>query len=299
MANSRIGAENFTLAKILTDVAGGSTTYDTPFAISKKLIKVGVKNATSMEPQHADDQTVDIYTEDGDITIDINFTDLTEDEKALIMGQTMVAGVRSPSPTDVKPYFCAMWKSKKRNGHYKYYKILKVMFKEPDEDFETKADKTTPQTDNISGTGIQRLSDGLRKRIADADSTSYVAGTGSGWFTTGDLTPDTTPPTISSTLPAAAADNVVVSGFTFAWTFSEAILPACVKASNFFLFADVAMTLVPGVLVQSVDGTVITFTPTNPLTAATVYKAIATTEIADCSNNKLAATDVRKFTMAA
>lgn len=299
MANSRIGAEQFTVSKVLTDPAGGTATYDTPYALTKKLIKIGVKNKSSMDAQYADNQTVDVIAEDGDITIDIESTDLTEDEKAMFFGQTMVAGVRTPNPaTDVRPYFCAMWKSKKRNGNYKYYKILKVMFTEPDEDFETKKEKTTPQTDKISGTGIQRLADGLRKRVADADAATWVAATGTGWFTSGDITVDAVAPTIASTLPAANAVGVVIAGFTYAWTFSKAILPTTVVAGNFFLISDVAMTVVPGTLSQNGAGTVITFTPTSPLTTALVYKAVATTDIADLSNNKLAATDVRKFTMA-
>ena len=297
MANSRIGAEQLTLAKVLTDVAAGSTTYDTPVAISKKLIKIGVKNNSSADPQYADDQTVDIYAEDGDVTIDIDITDLTEDEKAIIFGQTMAAGVRTPSTIDVKPYFAVSWKSKKRNGSYKYYKVLKIMFSEPDETFDTKAEKAAPQIDKISGLGIQRLSDGLRKRIADADSTTYIAGTGTGWFTTGDIAVDIVAPTIASTLPAAAATAVAVTA-VFAWTFSEPILASTVKAGNFFVMADIAMTIVAGVLSQNPEGTVVTFTPAASLTALTAYKAVATSDISDLSNNKLEGTDVRKFTTA-
>ena len=298
MANSRIGAENLTLSKILTDAAGGSTTYDGPLAIAKKLIKIGVKNSSSMDPQFADDQTVDLYVEDGDVQIEIDITDLTEDEKALLFGQTMVAGVRTPNPaTDVRPYFCVSWKSKKRNLKYKYYKILKVMFSEPDEEFSTKEEKSVPQTDKISGTGIQRLSDGLRKRIADADAATWAAATGTGWFTSGDIAVDIVAPTIESTLPAAAATAVAVTA-TFAWTFSEPILITTVIAGNFFVFEDVAGTLVAGTLNQNVAGTVITFTPTDNLTALTAYRAVATADISDLSNNKLAATDVRKFTCA-
>ena len=298
MANSRIGAETLTLSKILSDVVEGTTTYDTPLAIAKKLIKIGVKNSSSIDPQFADDQTVDLYVEDGDVQIEIDITDLTEDEKALLFGQTMVAGVRTPNPaTDVRPYFCVSWKSKKRNLKYKYYKILKVMFSEPDEEFSTKEEKSVPQTDKISGTGIQRLSDGLRKRIADADAATWAAATGTGWFTSGDITVDIVAPTIASTLPAAAATAVAVTS-TFTWTFSEPILATTVIAGNFFVFADIAGTLVAGTLNQNVAGTVITFTPTVNLTALTAYRAVATGDISDLSNNKLVATDVRKFTCA-
>lgn len=295
-ANSRIGAENFTVSKILTDVAGDSTTYDTPYEFTKKLIKLGVKNKSSTEMQYADDQTVDVYSEDGDIDLDIENTDITEDEKALLFGQTMAAGVRTPSPSDVKPYFCVMWKSKKRDGTYKYYKILKVMFKEPDEDFETKKDKTAPQTDKIQGVGIQRLSDGRRKRIADASSASWVAGTGTGWFTTGDISPDTTPPTVIVSPLDTATDVAITANIT--WTFDEAILASLVTAANFFVMkAD--GTPVAGALSIGTNDTVVTFDPTSSLDNSTDYIAIATTGVKDKSGNALAATSVSNFTTVA
>ena len=292
-ANSRIGAENLTLAKILTDVAGGSTTYDTPFAISKKLIKVGVKNKGSMEPQYADDSTVDIYTEDGDIDLSIDFTDLTVDEQALIMGQTMVAGVRTPNPaTDVRPYWCVMWKSKKRNLAYKYYKILKVMFSEMDEEFATKEDKTQPQTDSISGTGIQRLSDGLRKRIADADSTTYIAGTGTDWFTTADVVVDAVAPTVTI-VPLDEAIGVATSAAVI-WTFDKAILLSDVIADNFML-VKVGVNIA-GTLTINALNTIVTFTPTSALSAG-VHTAIATVGVRSASNIPLAAPSVTTFTV--
>ena len=293
MANSRIGAENLTLAKILTDVAGGATTYDTPFAISKKLIKIGVKNKGSMEPQYADDMAVDIYTEDGDIDLSIDITDLTEDEKALAMGQTMVAGVRSPDPaTDVKPYWCVMWKSKKRNGKYKYYKILRVMFSEPDEDFETKKEKNAPQTDQISGTGIQRLSDGRRKRTADEDSATWLAATGTNWFTTADIIVDAVAPTLTI-VPLNAAVGVAV-GAAVIWTFNKAILPSTMSADNFML-TKVGVNIA-GTLTINAANTIVTFTPTAILSVG-VHTAIATVGVRSASNIPLAAPSVTTFTV--
>jgi len=296
-ANSRIGAEQLTLAKLLTDPAGGTTTYDTPFALTKKLMKIGVKNKTSQDPQYADDQTVDVYTEDGDVTLDIDITDLTVDEMALIMGQTMAAGVRTPNPaTDVRPYFAVSWKSKKRNGNYKYYKVLKVIFSEPDEDFETKKEKSTPQTDKITGMGIQRISDGLRKRIADADSATYVAGTGSAWFTTGDITPDTTPPTVT-VVPADAATGQLAT-VNVVWTFDEAIQPVYATGANFTL-TKADGTAVAGAVTISTDNTVVTFNPTASLDASGVYIAFASANVKDMSGNAMAANSVTNFTVSA
>lgn len=298
MANSRIGAENLTLAKMLTDVADVATTYDTPFAISKKLIKISVKQASSMDPQYADDQSVDVYAEDGDITIDIDVTDLTEDEKAIILGNTVAAGVRSPAKTDTKPYFAASWKSKKRDGTYKYYKILKVMFTEGDEEFETKKDKTTPQTDKISGTGIGRLSDGLRKRVADASSPSYVAASVANWFTAGDITPDTTPPTVT-VAPIDTATNQAAT-VNVVWTFDEAILASLVTddptgTNPYFFVMKADGTAVAGALTIGTNDTVVTFNPTDNLTAGADYVSICTTGVKDKSGNALAANCVANF----
>lgn len=292
-ANSRIGAESLTLSKILSDVVSGATTYDTPVAITKKLMKISIRNSSSMDPQYADDSTVDVYTEDGDIGVDIDTSDLTEDEKALVFGQTMVAGVRTPNPaTDVRPYFCVSWKSKKRNLAYKYYKILKVMFKEPDEDFETRKEKSVPQTDKITGIGIQRLSDGLRKRIADADSTTWVAGTGTGWFTTADIVVDAIAPTLTI-VPLNAAVGVAI-GAVVVWTFNKAILPSTMSADHFMLTK--AGVNIAGGLSINVANTIVTFTPTAALSAG-VHTAIATVGVRSASNVPLAAPSVTTFTV--
>ena len=303
MANSRIGAEQLTLAELLTDVDGGSTTYDTPFAITKRLIMVNITHESSLEKQAADDETVDIYSEDGDITIEIDVTDFTEDELATIFGNTMAAGIRSPGPSDTHPYFAVSWKSKKRNGAYKYFKLLKVMFKEPDSEHSTKNGPAAPQTDKISGIGIQRLSDGLRKRVADSEATSYVASTGTGWFTTGDISPDTTPPTVDTVVPADAATEQLAT-VNVVWTFDEAILPTLVTDNPdetnpyFQLIKASDGTIVAGALTIGTNDTVVTFSPTENLAAGGAYIAIANTGICDKSGNHLAATSITNFAVA-
>jgi len=293
MANSRIGVENLVLFKVLTDPAGGTTTYDTPVAISKKLIKIGVKNKSSAEPQYADDMAVDVYVEDGDITLDIDASDLTEDERALIMGQTMVAGVRTPNPaTDVRPYFCVSWKSKKRNLTYKYYKILRVIFSEADEEFETKKEKSTPQTDKISGLGIQRLSDGLRKRIADADSTTWLTATGTNWFTTADVVVDAVAPTL--TIAPTNAETGVATSAVVVWTFDKAILVSTMTSGNFILAK--AGVNIAGTLTINVANTIVTFTPTSAISTG-VHTAIATVGVRSASNIPLATASITTFTV--
>jgi|GEM_PF-267544 len=293
MANSRTGVEQLTVAEILSDVAGGATTYDTPYEFTKKLMMVGVSEEKASEKQYADDMTVDIYSEDGDITIDIDVTNLTEDEKAMLLGQTMAAGIRSPSPNDEKPYFCVMWKGKKRNKKYKYCKVLKVKFSEPDETYETQKGASMPQVDKFIGIGIQRLSDGRRKRVADEDSATWVAATGTDWFTTGDISPDVTPPTVG-VVPVDTTADVAID-VNVVWTFDKAIQSALVNAANFFLMkAD--GTPVAGALSIGTSDTVVTLNPTVDLDNLTEYIAICTSNVKDLSGNALAANSVSNFT---
>ena len=166
------------------------------------------------------------------------------------------------------------------------------MFKEPDEDFETKKEKSTPQTDKISGTGIQRISDGIRKRIADANSATWIPATGTDWFTTADVVVDAVAPTLTI-VPLNAAVGVAV-GAVVVWTFNKAILPNCVNAANFIL-AKIGVNIA-GTLSINVANTIVTFTPTAQLSVG-VHTAIATVGVKSASNIPLAAPSVTTFTV--
>lgn len=295
--SARIGAEQFTVAKILTDVAGGATTYDTPVAFSKKLMKLVVKVNSNLTLLEADDQIVDTLQGQGSVQLEIDLTEVTEDEKALLLGQTMANGIRTVNPaTDVAPYFSVMWKSKKASGTYKYYKILKVKFLEPDTDFETKKQTPAFQTDKIMGEGIPRLSDGNDRRVADTDSSTYIAATGSSWFTAGDISSDTTPPTISSVAPADEAAAQLITT-TVLWTFSEAI-QSLFATTSYFTVTKNDGTAVAGVVTINTAGTEVTFTPDANLDAASTYIAIVSSAVKDLSGNALAANYVSNFATA-
>ncbi|MBP1992548.1 Ig-like domain-containing protein [Paenibacillus eucommiae] len=110
------------------------------------------------------------------------------------------------------------------------------------------------------------------------------------------LTPDTAPPT-ATIVPAANATAVAV-GSTIKWTFSEAIQPPTVNSSNFLVQKADGSALVPGTLSLNAARTIVTFTPTAALTAATAYMTIAGTGIKDIAGNSLAAPMITKFTTA-
>ena len=103
---------------------------------------------------------------------------------------------------------------------------------------------------------------------------------------------DTTPPTVSSTLPASSTINVDLYG-SIDVTFSKAMDPATMTAANF----TVAGT---GPVAGTVDfddsNNTVIFTPTSGLATNQIHTVTMTTGARDASGNALAANSVWKFT---
>jgi len=95
--------------------------------------------------------------------------------------------------------------------------------------------------------------------------------------------PDTTRPTVTVTVPADTA-VAVVTNTTIAATFSEAMDPLTITNLTFTLLD--GAVVVPG----TVDylGLTAVFTPTNVLTAATLYTATIDSTVTDLAGNELA-----------
>lgn len=286
---------NLTVAKELTDDKDGAT-YDVPYTFSKKLMKIIVTPEVASAEEEAEGQVVDRTSKVIKYKLGIDLSDLTLSERALLFGRTVLNGVETSNINDESPNFCVMYKARKRNRRFKYYKFFKVAFVDPKEEGDG-SPKPQSQGTTIEGDAIPRIYDGVPRRIADEDEPTYTASIGANWFTSGDIIVDVTAPTIASTTPANNATGVV-AGSTFAWVFSEAILPDSVRISDFFLIKDSDGSVVVGALTQSADRKTITFTPSSNLAAATAYRAIATKNVKDLSGNTLASNDVRKFTTA-
>jgi len=123
---------------------------------------------------------------------------------------------------------------------------------------------------------------------AVADVAGNALGAEYSWsFTT--TTDDTTPPTVSSTLPASDATDVAVGAMITA-TFSEAMDAATITTGSFTV-AGVSGS----VSYNSVTYTA-TFNPTSNLAYETTYTASLSTAITDASGNPLASTYSWSFT---
>lgn len=109
------------------------------------------------------------------------------------------------------------------------------------------------------------------------------------------ISPDTTAPTVTVNIADAAADVAVDANIVF--TFSKAIQPPVVNASNFIVMSASGVT-VAGTFSLSPDKTVVTFSPSADMDADTGYIAIVSTNVRDLQGNRLETTKVINFTTA-
>jgi uncharacterized protein (TIGR03437 family) len=112
-------------------------------------------------------------------------------------------------------------------------------------------------------------------------------------FTTG-ATPNTTPPTVSSTVPASGATSVPI-GNALAATFSEAINPSSISTATFTLKQ--GTTPVSGAVTYV--GLTATFTPLGTLAPNAVFTATLTTGVTDLAGNTMAGNYTWSFTTGA
>ncbi len=117
------------------------------------------------------------------------------------------------------------------------------------------------------------------------------------WSFTTAAAPDTTRPTVISTIPANLATDVPFNQLVTA-TFSEAMNPATISPATFTLKATGGIS-VAGLVTYAAIGNTATFTPSSNLTPSTLYTATITNGATDLAGNALAADYIWTFTTGA
>ena len=117
------------------------------------------------------------------------------------------------------------------------------------------------------------------------------------WTFTTAAAPDTTPPTVVSTIPANAATNVPFNQ-AVSVTFSEAMNPATISSTTFNL-AGPGGTTIAGLVTYATIGNAATFTATADLAPSTLFTATVTTGATDLAGNALVTNYVWTFTTGA
>ncbi len=139
----------------------------------------------------------------------------------------------------------------------------------------------TPTSDLPASTiCTARITTGVKDAAGNAMTSAFT------WtFTTG-AAPDTTAPTVSSTVPLANATGVLLNTLITA-SFSEPIDPLTITTASFTLACPVG-TAVTGTVGYAVSGNVATFTPASDLPASTTCTVTIATNVKDVAGNAMA-----------
>lgn len=292
--------ENFQLEKVLADTSGAYTT-DTAIDLSERLDSVSIDPNILEFRVEADSKIQAIFSAMNEAKITVVLTGLTEAELAVILGRTTVGLMYGFGDCTAVPYFMVKFKVLLTDGTYRYMEFWKCKFKEIKREFKTQK-STAIEIPYITLEAIatarvyQHGSDTGTGNLGFESEDTTIGAT---WFSLGDnlTTPDLVAPTYT-TAPLDAASDVAITT-NFVWTFNKAILTSTMIAANFFVYADVAKTLVAGALSIATNDTVVTFNPTENLANATLYTAVVTSNVKSKYGVAIAETHVHKFTTVA
>ena len=177
-----ITVQRLHIAKLLTDPANGTATYEKPIDLGKVLRKVDIKPKTSEAEIYADGQAIDAATNTASYDLTFDTAALPLEYEAYLFGHTIANGVMAAAKDDVPPYFAVMFQADKRNGKARFTKFYKVQFTEPSESGNTKEESIKYDTPTISAKAIYRLSDGRSYTKADEEATGFAADTAANWY---------------------------------------------------------------------------------------------------------------------
>lgn len=179
-----IGVDNFHIAKMLADPAGGKAAYDDIISFPW-LRSVGIEPQSDDATLYADNQAVDTANVTSRYNLTIDTATLPLEYKALLLGHSFENGVMTVTSEDTAPYFAVMFETTKRNGKKRFVKFLKVQFSEPSETAQTKEEGISYNTPSMSAVAIYR-NDKKVLLQADEEADGYTASIGEGWFTSVD-----------------------------------------------------------------------------------------------------------------
>ena len=167
MATKRqVGLKDFHVCKILTDEVGSGATYDTPVRIPG-IISATMSTERSTENYYSDDIVEETFSSFNSISLEVEISNLSQSERALLLGQTVTKGVSAASANDTAEEVGIMFRSKRTDGKYRYVALTRGKFVEPSESFATESDSASPHTMTLTFTGIPLQCNGIYKITAD------------------------------------------------------------------------------------------------------------------------------------
>ena len=174
-------------ASIWKRTEGTTVTYGTAIDFSKRIISVGYEPTIAKGQLDAGDVVADTYMGKTGANLDINVINLSSADRVALFGEELDDETNVETGDDFIPYIVFAWASKRSDGKYDLFKVMKAMFEPGSEKYETvKKGDVTYNTKSIKGVAD---TDGDNKTIryvyygADVTTDATLIST---WFATAD-----------------------------------------------------------------------------------------------------------------
>lgn len=273
--NPKIGLDNVVIAKLLNDDGVGVPVYDTPIAL-KGAVQASVNPNSSVETDYADNGAFFVTGNRANTEMSLELTNINPNTLALMLGQDRANGITLERPLDQAPYFALGFRvwigGTDANGNkiYEYFWYSKGKFSVPESGGTTKGESIDFQHISLTAQFVPTMysPDGNGGVIcsharSDIDTASAVI---SSWFNA---------PVVATGINTGAV-TVTIGGTTSAITITGSKSGGVMKfnlasaTKNTVIILDDDGDEVPGAFTLNADGDVITFTPSETITSATV-----------------------------
>jgi phi13 family phage major tail protein len=285
-----IGLDGCYLAKLSTDVAGGSATWGTPVSVPG-IVKASIKANGALITDWADNRQFFLTNSRGNTQGSFEFVDIDPTLLADMLGQTRANGITEERPLDQSNYYAVgfrVWiggNQSDGSAIYRYVWLLKGKFALPDLDGETKKETISPKHIALSAEFI--AINGGNNQIMASGRNDWDLTIGSTWFNQ---------PVYSSSVSLSAVTVGTVTGSASAHTLtipftkgsSETFaLVAPTDDTRIVITANTTGLLLAGTnaYVASVAGTAPTITITNANISAASYN-VAVVNVIDSNGVK-------------
>lgn len=163
-----IGLEKLYYSKITKDDASGLTFSVPKYLPGVKEIKISPKVST--EKLYAENKLWEQATTLEDVEATVNLADLSSEESADLLGQTIATeGGVYASADDTAPYIALLYKANKSNGKSRYGVLYKGKMELPDDSAKGAEGKTDFQTPEMKSTFQPLQNNGMWKYQVDED----------------------------------------------------------------------------------------------------------------------------------
>ena len=182
----QISLKDLHVAKLTegTDVVGGTPAY-TNITKIKGAISASSSVNQSEESYYSDDSVEEVHVAVNSMTFEVEISNLSIEERALLLGQRTSGGMAAGNKDDMAPEVWVGFRSKRTDGTYRYVSLPKCKFSVPAEAYATEAESTTAQTITLTCNALPLICNGNYKITLDesSDLTEGQTTAKNAWFT--------------------------------------------------------------------------------------------------------------------